>query len=49
MYRLGSSLPVSLEAILLNALDARRLLTEAVNTSLQTPNRSANLIDEQGL
>lgn len=42
------SLPISSQAILLKVLDACKLLTAAVNTSLQTLNRLPNLIDDRG-
>lgn len=42
------SLPVSSQAIWLKVLDACKLLTAAVNTSLKTLNRLANLIDDRG-
>lgn len=42
------SLPVSSQAILLKVLDACKLLTAAVNTSLQALNRLPNLIDDRG-
>lgn len=42
------SLPVSSQAILLKVLDACKLLTAAVNTSLQTLNRLPGLIDDRG-
>lgn len=41
-------LPVFSQAILLKVLDACKLLTAAVNTSLQTLNRLPNLIDDRG-
>lgn len=42
------SLPGSSQAILLKVLDACKLLTAAVNTSLQTLNRLDDLIDDRG-
>lgn len=40
--------PVFSQAILLKVLDACKLLTAAVNTSLQTLNRLPDLIDDRG-
>lgn len=42
------SFPESSQAILLKLLDACKLLTAAVNTSLQTLNQLPNLIDDRG-
>lgn len=42
------SFPESSQAILLKLPDARKLLTVAVNTSLQTLNQLPNLIDDRG-